>query len=235
MKQIVFDVGGKIYKTSKSTIELWPTTLLGMLVRQNNSNEIFIDRDQHMFRWILLWYRTSILVDHMAVGVPEVVWDAELDFYGIGEPEFVEAARNGGDFLGQKELKRRKIQFQEQEIKSEISNIKNENEISEMQQFIDLIKYMIQVYQECNVNNFEFISCRKYPMSIDKRARLSPMQISHCLQMMKETSIRLGVKILTIGYNNFSQKINFKHLPASSIKHRNPCMGPYIHLKILFI
>lgn len=64
--RIVFNVGGTKYETSVSTIETFPDTLLGMLLRRHlekvqqeqevgELEEIFLDRDGSMFRWILHW------------------------------------------------------------------------------------------------------------------------------------------------------------------------------------
>ncbi len=98
MKRVIsLDIGGKIFHTAASTIESRPETMLAMLLSRHQSNDpLFIDRDSKNFRWILHWYRTSILVDHTTVGVPPEVWDDEIAFYcitvaendtGLGEQE----------------------------------------------------------------------------------------------------------------------------------------------------
>jgi hypothetical protein len=91
MSIVTFNVGGVIYKTSVSTIDIMSastngTDLLGMLVRQNGNNaqsEIFIDRDHKLFRWILYAYRENIVPTHTDVRVSKEIWNKELAFYGI--------------------------------------------------------------------------------------------------------------------------------------------------------
>lgn len=57
-RNVIFNVSGKRFESSISSIELHPDTLLGMLLRRKTDDmfEIFIDRDSKMFRWILYWY-----------------------------------------------------------------------------------------------------------------------------------------------------------------------------------
>lgn len=82
---IVFRVSGKRFETRKSSVT---SPLLEMLIREHpNDDEIFIDRDAKMFRWILYVQREGIIVDHDTVGVPEDIWKLELDYYQLPFPE----------------------------------------------------------------------------------------------------------------------------------------------------
>lgn len=88
IERIAINVGGKKYETTRTTLDLFPNSFVGMLSRRHpTAPELFIDRDGKLFRWILYWYQTRILVDHNTAGVPLEVWDAELQFYGIGDEE----------------------------------------------------------------------------------------------------------------------------------------------------
>ncbi len=58
-KRITFNVGGKRYETTPATIEMFPNSLLAMLVRRHLEPEIFIDRDGELFRWVLYWYQVK--------------------------------------------------------------------------------------------------------------------------------------------------------------------------------
>lgn len=87
--KLILNIGGKRYETTRQTIELYPDTLLDMLLKRSNKEdeEIFIDRDQKLFRWILHYYRTGNMVNHDDVGVSEHVWLDELQFYGLLEKD----------------------------------------------------------------------------------------------------------------------------------------------------
>lgn len=72
---ITFDVSGKIYKASETVFDKHPDSVLSMLVRRHTQKEVplFLNRDQKMFRWILNFYQTDVLVDHNTVGVRNFV------------------------------------------------------------------------------------------------------------------------------------------------------------------
>ncbi|KAG9299945.1 hypothetical protein G9A89_009673 [Geosiphon pyriformis] len=68
---VVLNVGGIKYETYRSTLTHYPDTLLGTMFSDRNrhlnrptnatSNEYFIDRDGHLFRYILQFYRTGTI------------------------------------------------------------------------------------------------------------------------------------------------------------------------------
>lgn len=87
-KRVVFNVCGTKYETNTSVIESKPDTTLAMLLRNRDlsslqSGEIFIQSDPQIFRWILYWYTTDILVNEGTVGVPKEVWDREIEYYSL--------------------------------------------------------------------------------------------------------------------------------------------------------
>lgn len=94
--RLIINVGGTRFETTRATIESKDAqeTMLSMLLKhhEKGGEELFIDRTPRFFEWVLHWYRTGILVDHKTVGVPEEVWDAELDFYLI-KPEAFDQER----------------------------------------------------------------------------------------------------------------------------------------------
>ncbi len=64
MSQIItFDVGGQKYKVSKSQIDLHPNSMLARCVseqwRHDLDQEIFIDRDGPLFRYVLTYMRNN--------------------------------------------------------------------------------------------------------------------------------------------------------------------------------
>ncbi|CAG8731476.1 17680_t:CDS:2 [Acaulospora morrowiae] len=66
-ERIVLNVGGVKYETYRSTLTAYPTTLLGTmfadrneaLLHPTNGNEYFFDRDGHVFRYIMQFFRTG--------------------------------------------------------------------------------------------------------------------------------------------------------------------------------
>ena len=59
--------------------------MLAMLLRhrKEGEGEVFIQGDPLMFRWILYFYTSDILVDETTVGVPKEVWDREIEYYTL--------------------------------------------------------------------------------------------------------------------------------------------------------
>ncbi len=124
-KPVAINVGGKLYHTGKETLELYPDTLIGMLYRQrapDNTDPIFVDRDHKLFRWILYWHRTGILLDHNAANVPLEVWNDELSFYGITTDGA--ATKPLGDAMP----KKRKLLAEEQALREKAQKIAGDYE-----------------------------------------------------------------------------------------------------------
>ena len=71
------------YTISKSNLEKFPDTLLAKMVFYNKNKEHFISQDGELFRYICMFYNLNILVDYREVGVPECVWEAYVDYFGL--------------------------------------------------------------------------------------------------------------------------------------------------------
>lgn len=80
---VTFNVGGVRYTTTRATISAHPDTMLAMVLRHNENDEIFIDHDGEMFRFILFWYRSGTLALHTDVGVSQEIWQAYVDYFAL--------------------------------------------------------------------------------------------------------------------------------------------------------
>jgi hypothetical protein len=87
---ILFNVGGKKFLTSISTLQKYPDTFLGLLTSPSNlallkkdptDGSVFIDRDPKSFRVVLNFYRDGTLVIPPHIYPSE--FQRELDFYGL--------------------------------------------------------------------------------------------------------------------------------------------------------
>ncbi|KAG9304819.1 hypothetical protein G9A89_016849 [Geosiphon pyriformis] len=95
-ERIILNVGGITYETYRATLTAYPDTRLGILFDEHNkgfnrptngNNEYFIDRDGHMFRYIMQFYRTGkVPVPEDAKGLIPISREdlnAELDYFMI--------------------------------------------------------------------------------------------------------------------------------------------------------
>lgn len=84
-KKITINVSGRRFCTWDSTLKKHPNTLLGSDAIKgyfdNDKNEYFLDRDPHMFRYILNYYRDGKL--HYSYDDCFGAFNEELSFYGI--------------------------------------------------------------------------------------------------------------------------------------------------------
>ncbi|CAG8434807.1 4190_t:CDS:2 [Scutellospora calospora] len=107
-ERIILNVGGIKYETYRSTLTAHPETLLGTMFQERNqsllhptnNNEYFFDRDGHLFRYIMQFYRTGEIFwpeesyfTNSYVSRREL--DLELDYFQIPYP-----GRSGIDNLG---------------------------------------------------------------------------------------------------------------------------------------
>lgn len=88
--KIILNVGGRRFVTWKNTLKRFPGTLLGSdeLVSRfydKDKKEYFIDRDPHLFRYILNYYRCGKL--HRSFEDCNASFEDELNFYGIPPQE----------------------------------------------------------------------------------------------------------------------------------------------------
>lgn len=99
--RVCLDLQGTHYVTTKeSLIENAPDGMLAMLMKHPTGKTTkdgvpmwFINRDAKMFRWILVALTTGRVVEHDTVRVPKVVWDTEIDYYGLFDTPLVPAER----------------------------------------------------------------------------------------------------------------------------------------------
>lgn len=84
-KRVTFNVSGRRFSTWESTLKRHPDTLLGSegikLFFDDERKEYFLDRDPHMFRFILNFYRVGRL--HLSFDDCVCSFQDELQFYGI--------------------------------------------------------------------------------------------------------------------------------------------------------
>lgn len=84
--KVIINVGGRRFVTWKNTLKRFPQTLLGseeLAARfyDQDKKEYFIDRDPHLFRYILNYYRCGKL--HRSFEDCNASFEEELMFYGI--------------------------------------------------------------------------------------------------------------------------------------------------------
>lgn len=84
--KVIINVGGRRFVTWKNTLKRFPQTLLGseeLAARfyDQDKKEYFIDRDPHLFRYILNYYRCGKL--HRSFEDCNASFEEELLFYGI--------------------------------------------------------------------------------------------------------------------------------------------------------
>ncbi|CAG8525238.1 8805_t:CDS:2, partial [Scutellospora calospora] len=95
-EKIVLNVGGIKYETYRSTLTTYPTTLLGSYFLYNDNDnpfwdpdldEFFIDRDGHLFHYIMQFYRTGkVPTIDQAIGLIPITsseLEDELEYFKI--------------------------------------------------------------------------------------------------------------------------------------------------------
>ena len=87
--KVTINVGGRKFVTYKTTLQRFPHTLLGCdetakRYYDAKRGEYFIDRDPHIFRYVLNYYRSGIL--HRSLEDCNTSFEEELSFYGF-EPK----------------------------------------------------------------------------------------------------------------------------------------------------
>ena len=88
--KVIINVGGRRFVTWKNTLKRFPQTLLGSEelaapFYDKDKKEYFIDRDPHLFRYILNYYRCGKL--HRSFEDCNASFEEELQFYGIAPQE----------------------------------------------------------------------------------------------------------------------------------------------------
>lgn len=87
MDTIILDVGGKRFKTYRSTLTKYPETMLGKMFSDDSKFKVdvipFFDRSSKLFDAILNFYRIGILVKPPQVS--RYIWQEEIKFWGLPE------------------------------------------------------------------------------------------------------------------------------------------------------
>jgi BTB/POZ domain len=84
---VKLDVGGSVYKVSRSIIESFPETMLARLIskrwttRSDDNATIFIDRNGDRFQYVLDYMRDKEI--HLPLSVPKAAMMNDLEFLGF--------------------------------------------------------------------------------------------------------------------------------------------------------
>jgi hypothetical protein len=102
---VKFDVGGRLYKVSRSSIDRFPSTMLARMISEAWQKDpevtLFIDRDSDRFRFCLDYMRADKV--WLPLNIPKEAFLDDLDFYGFedvdprkihGGSSYMEAARS---------------------------------------------------------------------------------------------------------------------------------------------
>lgn len=89
-KTVLFNVGGIKYEVARSTIEMFPDTMLAKLISKTwqqeknaDSEGIFIDRDGFIFRHVLAYMRDTRVL--LPASIPKASVLQELEYFGFEE------------------------------------------------------------------------------------------------------------------------------------------------------
>ena len=89
---VTFDVGGKIYKVSRSLLNRYPDSMLARMAakewqqQQGHAQQqtpLFIERDGQRFRYVLDYMRDGRVILPMGKVTKEALW-MDLQYYGLG-------------------------------------------------------------------------------------------------------------------------------------------------------
>lgn len=110
--KVVINVGGRKFITWKDTLRRFPNTLLGnerlsSKFYDENRGEYFIDRDPHLFRYILNYYRSGKL--HRSLEDCNESFEEELLFYGIAPHEIHDCCFDEDQEQEQQEAEKKKM------------------------------------------------------------------------------------------------------------------------------
>jgi len=225
--RVVFNVSGKRHETTTASIELHADTMLAMLLRHKAQDdyEIFIDRDSKMFRWILYWYRTGILVDHTTVKVPHEVWLHELSYYGIGEQEQSSSALQ----LGEMSPKRRKLLEAEEELRQKAVTIaQTSQQISDVEAvkrrelFNSIVKYMIDHIKPGDGDTwFDFVgfstghTSQPYPRDYPYAVQFNPAWLKYWFESeFRGFCASIGFEVKMIAFDAGSTRRKYDYAPG---------------------
>ena len=188
--RVVFNVSGKLYETTRATLEKFPDSMLMALLRNvdtTSSDPIFIDRDAKLFRWILECHR-RVIVTCKDVGVSSRLWDEELDYFGIAFPIEEEQEPVGSDEVKKlhENVKRLRGEISEKETRVQTlsdqllgeqrkrSRLTKECNIAQLElDFANFVEYLLDCFHDFQQVEFDFISLSVEHLTPDKRVRIA--------------------------------------------------------------
>lgn len=95
--RITLNVGGTRFTTYISTLRSIPGSTLAILMDKplpaDGDDELFIDRDERLFRFILRCHRNAKVYTHQQVGVSKEIWETELAYFGLFLPSDVDTEK----------------------------------------------------------------------------------------------------------------------------------------------
>lgn len=219
---VEFNVCGTRYQSRRSVIEAQPHSMLAMLLRHPESAQpdgsFFVQRDPLMFRWILYWYSSGILVNEETADVPKEVWDYELDYYALSPPKSA-AEQNA----------KKRIRDESHELAAKAAQhlVKLEQKIdadreNRKKMYCQLLDYMMdgQALKEGVYTGFDFIGCEEdqkmflYPSSYDTRARVKPSWINNWFDEFAEYCLDVGFVVVKGYYTEMTTSSSYKFSPA---------------------
>lgn len=223
--RLIINVGGTRFETTLATIASKPDTMVEMLLKHHVSGEeLFIDRNPRLFEWVLYWYRTGVLVDHTTVGVPQEVWDLELDFYLVKVDE--------AECLGEMEPKKRKLAEKDnellqkaQQVKQKLSAEEEKNKESRRQSFQHMITYVLDQMGTDRSKTFEFVAEKDrrniFPLNYPGNLRFGNVGfINAWFHELKELGKEIGLDITKVDYNPKKMGYSYLYPPAKLTEFR---------------
>ena len=223
---VKINVCGTTYECRKTVIESHEDTLLAMLLRhydKDKEESLFVQRDPKMFRWILYWYTTGILVEADTVKVPKEVWDEEVRYYALFSPVVEESKkriRDESHELAQKAIE----QF-----------AKMEKAYQERRKYYGhLLSYMMDKQQLDNNgwSHYTFIAAEQhqrqfsFPDAYDVNVRINPNWLKQNFEEFKQYAADVGFQVIDSYYSDRRVSHYYLYPPASymHVKTQHCCI-----------
>jgi hypothetical protein len=167
-QRVKLNVGGKVFETYRSTLKVYPNTLLGSMFTSSEKltekkTEFFFDRDPTLFPMIMNYYRNGYV--ELLRDVSYKIMESELNFWQIPLPDSAEAFGITKDFLieltknnnketKEKKLFEEKIKFFKKEktkIKKFLSKLSEDNgkELITKNHFLESVKELDKGIKNC--------------------------------------------------------------------------------------
>jgi hypothetical protein len=122
---VKFDVGGRLYKVSRSLIEKFPSTMLARMISETWQKDpevtLFIDRDSDRFRFCLDYMRDDEV--WLPLNVPIEGFLLDLDYFGFEEVDTSEIHGGSSNLAAARHL-RKCIKQHEKVLSTCMENVK---------------------------------------------------------------------------------------------------------------